>query len=74
MIYITSYLFSKVGVQLQHAPTFSQASRSINPFDVNSEAALVQPPMVGQSEFILHGYNFPGPFLLFEMFFLLMSA
>ncbi|WJZ94630.1 hypothetical protein VitviT2T_013470 [Vitis vinifera] len=30
---------------LQRAPSFPQASRSINPFDVNSEAALVQAPM-----------------------------
>lgn len=58
-----SYLFSKVGFQLQRAPTFPQASRSINPFDVNSEAALVQAPMVGQFKFIPRRYNFLGSFL-----------
>ncbi|RVW87915.1 putative ADP-ribosylation factor GTPase-activating protein AGD14 [Vitis vinifera] len=31
------------------APTFPQASRSINPFDVNSEAALVQAPMFSET-------------------------
>lgn len=73
IIWIMSYLFSKVGFQLQRAPSFPQASRSINPFDVNSEAALVQAPMVGQFKFIPRRYNFLGSFLFIWIDYFLFS-